>query len=89
MEQKMFAKEYRAKSDKIIALCFSCRFRCVAFSDLAWSCMAFLWSYMAFYGRFVVVYGLLWQNIDLIGIVLSFLAVIDPNSFDLVCSLPK
>ena len=29
---------------------------------------------------------LLWQNIDLIGLVLSFLAVIDPNSFDLVLS---
>ena len=30
-------------------------------------------------------YGLLWQNIDLIGLVSSFLAVIDPNSFGLVC----
>ena len=29
-------------------------------------------------------YGLAWQNIDLIGLVSSFLAVIDPSSFDLV-----
>ena len=28
--------------------------------------------------------GLLWQNIDSVEIVLSFLAVIDPNSFGLV-----
>ena len=41
----------------------------MALSDL-------LWSYMAFY-------GLLSQNIDLIGLVLFFLAVIDPNSFGL------
>ena len=27
---------------------------------------------------------LLWQNIDLIGLVSSFLAAIDPNSFGLV-----
>ena len=40
------------------------------------SCMAFSWSCMAFYGR-------LWQNINFIGLV-SFLAVIDPNSFGLV-----
>ena len=40
----------------------------------SWSCMAFLWSCLPFY-------GLLWQNIDLIGLKSSFLAVIDPNSF--------
>ena len=34
----------------------------------------------------MVLYGLLWQNIDLIGLVSSFLAVIDPNSFGLVVS---
>ena len=52
-----------------------------------WSCMAFyglLWSYMAFYGHNIVLYGLSWQNIDLNGLVSSFLAVIDPNSFSLV-----
>ena len=41
--------------------------------DLFWSCMVLY-----------VFYGLLWQNIDLIGLVSSFLAVIDPNSFGLV-----
>ena len=29
----------------------------------------------------IVLYGLSWQNIDLIGLALPFLAVIDPNSF--------
>ena len=43
-----------------------------------------LWSYMAFFGYIIVFYGLSWQNIDLIGLVSSFLAVIDPNSFVLV-----
>ena len=33
-----------------------------------------------------IIYGLSWQNIDLIGHVSSFLAVIDPNSFGLVSS---
>ena len=62
-------------------LSFFCRISrpCMAFSDLVWSCMAFLWSCMALYGRFIIVYGLLWQNIDLIGLVSFFLAVIDPN----------
>ena len=32
----------------------------------------------------MVLYGLSLQNIDLIGLVSSFLAVIDPNSFGLV-----
>ena len=35
-------------------------------------------------GGFIVVYGLFWQNIDLIVLVSSYPAVIDPNSFDLV-----
>ena len=35
----------------------------------------------------MAIYGLLWQNIDLIRLVSSFLAVIDPNSFDLVNTL--
>ena len=39
-----------------------------------------LWHFIAFYGY----NGLLWQNFDLIGLVSSFLAVIDPNSFGLV-----
>ena len=43
-----------------------------------------LWSYMAFYGHITVFCGLSWPNIDLIGLVSSFLAVIDPNSFGLV-----
>ena len=42
---------------------------------------------MAFYGHFIAFYGLLWQNIDLIGLLSSFLAVIDPNSFGLVYSI--
>ena len=45
-----------------------------------------LLSYMALYGHFTVFYGLSWQNIDLIGLVSSFLAVIDPNIFGLVKS---
>ena len=86
----MFAKEYRVLNDKIIALCFSCRISrpFVAFCDSAWSYMALLWPFHGligdFYIRFIVVYGLLWQNVDLIGLVSSFLAVIDPNSFGLV-----
>ena len=39
---------------------------------------------MVFYGHIIVFYGRSWQNIDLIGLVSSFLAVIDPNSFGLV-----
>ena len=71
----MFAKENRAESNKIIALCFSCRISrlCVTFSSLIWSCMAFycyLWSFMAEYG-----FG--WISI-------VFSRVIDPNSFVLV-----
>ena len=41
-----------------------------------------IWPFMATY--VIVFYGLSWQNIDLSGLVLSFLAVIDPNSFGLV-----
>ena len=37
-----------------------------------------------FHGPVCPLYGLLWQNINLIGLELSFLAVIDPNSFGLV-----
>ena len=47
----------------------------MASSDLLWSCMVF--------------HGLLWQNIDLIGLESSFLVVIDPNSFGLVKILCK
>ena len=32
----------------------------------------------------MAIYGLLWQNIDLIGLESSFLEVTDPNSFGLV-----
>ena len=39
---------------------------------------------MAFYGHFIVFYGHSWQNIDLIELVSSFLAVIDPNLFGLI-----
>ena len=48
------------------------------------------WYFMVFYGLigllwpFVAIYGLLWQNIDFIGLLSSFLAVIDPNLFGLV-----
>ena len=49
----------------------------VFFCDLAWSSMAFN-------GRCMVFYDLLSQNIELDGLLLSFLAVIDPNSFGLV-----
>ena len=39
---------------------------------------------MVLYGLIMVLYVLLWQNIGLIGLESSFLAVIDPNSFVLV-----
>ena len=45
----------------------------MALFDLFWYCMAFL-----------VFYGLLWQTIDLTGLLLPFLVVIDPNSSGLV-----
>ena len=48
--------------------------------DLAWSCL----TYSGIVWPFVFFYGLLWQNIDLTGLTLPFLAVIDPNSFGLV-----
>ena len=44
---------------------------------ILWYCTAFLWSCVAFL-------WFLWQNTDLNGLELSFLAVIDPNSFSLV-----
>ena len=63
----------------------------MAFRDLlwswmafSWSCIAFSWSCMAFVWSCIAFLGLLWQNIDLIGLVLPFLGVIDPNSVDLV-----
>ena len=43
-----------------------------------------LWSCMAFYGHITVFHGLSWQNVDLIGLVSSCLAVIDPILFGLV-----
>ena len=54
----------------------------VAFKDLLWSCPAFhgiVWPY-------IVLYGLLWPFMATyrFGLVWSFLAVIDPNSFGLV-----
>ena len=39
---------------------------------------------MAFDGHVIVLYGLLWQNLNLIGLVSSFLAVINLTSFGLV-----
>ena len=42
-----------------------------------------MYSYVL-YGISWTFYGLLWQTIDLIGLVSSFLAVMDPNSFRLV-----
>ena len=43
---------------------------------------------MAFFGLTWPFYVLLWQNINLIGLLSSFLAIIDPNSFGLVISNP-
>ena len=51
---------------------------------LSLSCMAFDGLVWPFYGLIWPLYGFLWQNIDLIGLVWSFLAVINPNSFGLV-----
>ena len=59
----------------------------MGFFNLIWPFMFLygrLWSFMAFYGHIIVFYGLSMQNIELIGLVSSFLAVIDPNSFGLV-----
>ena len=41
-----------------------------------WPCLAF--CYLAFYG---LVWPFFWQNIDLIGLISSYLAVIDSNAF--------
>ena len=54
----------------------------MAFSGLIRSFMVL----MVLYGHIIVFYGRSWQNIDLIGLISSFLAVIDPNSFGLVQS---
>ena len=48
----------------------------------------FLWSCMAFCGLFIlflwaVLWCLIWQTIDLIGLLLSYIVVVDPNSFNL------
>ena len=48
--------------------------------------MAFLWPCMAINGRCMGFYGLIWQNIDLEGLLSSYLVVIDPNSCGLVMS---
>jgi len=44
---------------------------------------------VTFYGVLLLFYGLLWQNIDLIELVSSFLEVIDPNSFGLAGIMSK
>ena len=85
----MFVYENRVQSENINALYFSCRFSrlSVAFCELAWPCMAFLWSFIVFYGFLWFgwpFFGLLLQIIYLIGLVLFFVTVIDPNSFGLV-----
>ena len=57
------------------------------YCGLVWPFMVLhdlFWHYMVLNGLFADFYGLLWQNIDLIGLESSFLAVIDPNSFGLV-----
>ena len=61
----------------------------MAFHGLIWPFIilyVLLWSYVAFFGHIknghiIVFNGLSWQNIDLIGLVSSFLAVIHSNSF--------
>ena len=45
---------------------------------------ALLYIFLVAYLNHIPFYGLLWQNIDLIVLGSSFLAVIDPNSFGLV-----
>ena len=59
----------------------------VVFCNVAWPCKVIyspIWPFMVLYGHIIVFYGRSWQNVDLIGLVSSFLAVIDPNSFGLV-----
>ena len=66
----------------------------MAFNSFMWPCMVLcdlVWSvrpYIAFFTLYgvisMVLHGLLWSHIDFIGLVSSFLGVIDPNSFGLV-----
>ena len=59
----------------------------MAFLRLRMVIMAFIGLYWPLYGVSLCD-GLLWQNTDLDGFVLSFFAVIDPNSSGLVlCAL--
>ena len=55
----------------------------VALYGFLWPCTAFFTLYGALWSH-MVLYGLLWLNIDSIGLISSFLTVIDPNSFGLV-----
>ena len=60
---------------------------CMAVCGLLWSCLCrlvVLYGLFNFHGLVWHFYGRLWQNVDFIGLVSSFLAVIDPNSFGLV-----
>ena len=61
----------------------------VALYDLLWAFTVYVSPFhglgLPYYGLVVWrFYGRLWHNIDFIGLVSSFLAVIDPNSFGLV-----
>ena len=61
---------------------------CVALYDLPWTCLTYsslVWPFMSF-KVLVVFYGFLRYFIAkyLIGLVSSFLAAMDPNSFGLV-----
>ena len=74
-KQKMFAKEYRVVSDKGIAWCFLSHYTAIS---------GLLWLSMVLHGVFVVLYVILilWSFYGkiLIGLVSSFLAVVDRNS---------
>ena len=60
---------------------------CMAFYGCVWPSVAVygrVWPFMAVYGLVWSFYGLKWHFVVFIGRILSFLAVIDPNSFGLV-----
>ena len=78
----MFAAENcfklnRNRDDKKIALSMNHHGLVRPSMAFSWSFSSILWSLWAFN-------GLLWQYIDFIGLVSSFLAVLDPDPFDLV-----
>ena len=67
----MFKKEYRVKSDKIIALCFSCRISrpFIAFSDLDGLALPISGLIWPFYGLIWPFYVLIWP---FMAVLLSF-----------------